>query len=92
MLDTQRESLNTRLSTKCTIGQSIRILSSSYLPIGTAVTMTRDKVHGHDVPDGYVKIAVVSIDSGVKPLVRGDEEDLMKGSITAWPLKFMRKI
>ena len=89
MLDTctQGESPKT-----CTIGQSIQLLSSSYIPIGTAVTMTGDKVHGHDIPDGYVRIAIVNIDAGVKPLVRGDDEDLTKGSITAWPLNFMRKI
>ena len=85
-------------SSTCTstaIGHSVHLLSSGYQQLGTAITMTGDSLHGHSIPDGYSKVAIQKIDPNVKPwssLKDFNDEDLVAGSITAWPIKFMRKV
>ena len=73
-----------------TIGRSVRLLCCRYKPVGTAITMSGDVLHGHAVPDGFTKVSVVEIKPSIKPMVQfGGDEDLSKGCITAWPLTFM---
>ena len=81
-------------STSTEIGHSIQLLSSTYKAIGTAVTMSGSVLHGHDIPSEYSKVVVDKIDANVKPwpLIKGDDENLSSGSITAWPIKFTRKL
>lgn len=80
--------------TSIEIGHSIQLLSSTYKAVGTAVIMSGSQLHGHEVPSGYSKVAVDKIDANVKPwpAVKGDDENLSSGSITAWPIKFTRKL
>ena len=76
------------------IGHSVHLLSTNYDIVGTAVTMSGN-LHGHSIPDGYSKVAIQKIDPNVKPwssLKDFNDEDLVAGSITAWPIKFMRKV
>ena len=78
----------------CTLGASVQLLSDSNTPVGTAVTISGEKVHGHKIPDGFIRVAVDKLNPGVTPLVKGSgsDEDLTSGCITAWPLKFTRQI
>ncbi len=76
----------------CTVGKTISLLSSSYEHVGTAVTMTGNQVHGHYIPDGFVKIAINEIKPGLKPLVTDIDGELTTGCITAWPIKFIKQI
>ncbi len=75
----------------CIFGATVQLLSESYAPVGTGVTMNGSRVHCHDIPDGFIRVTVSKINPGTKPLVRGTDEDLAKGCITAWPLKLTRK-
>ena len=68
------------------IGHSIHLLSTSYQVVGTAVTMTGDSLHGHNIPSEYTKIAIKKIDPNVNPWpsVKGlDNEPLTNGSVRA---------
>ena len=82
-------------STATEIGHSVQLLSTAYQALGIAITMTGDNLHGHEIPSGMCKVAVQKIDPSVKPwpsLKGFSDEDLVVGSITAWPIKFMRKV
>ena len=77
------------------IGHSVHLLSTNYDIVGTAVTMSGNLLHGHSIPEGFTKVSVQRIEQGRKPWpsVKGlDDEELANGSITAWPMKFMRKV
>ena len=78
--------------TSTKIGHSIQLLSGTYKAIGTAVIISGSALHGHEIPSGYSKVAVDGIDANVKPWPAGDDENLYSGSITAWPVKFTRKL
>ena len=84
-------------STTCTgvgFGQSVSLLSSTYKVVGTGLIMDGTTLHGHAVPKGFTKVAIQKITTGVKPwpALKDDSEDLSDGSITAWPLKFVRNV
>lgn len=76
----------------CSIGASVMLLTLSYEEIGSAVTMSGEHIHGQDIPDGYIKVAINWINAGIHPLVGGIDEELTAGCITAWPKKFTRRI
>ena len=76
-------------------GHSVHLLSSSYQRVGTAVTMSGRQLHGHPIPEGFCKVVIGALEQIRKPwpsVKGGHDEDLVNGSITAWPLKFMRKV
>ena len=50
-----QESPSTSVS-DCTIQASVALLSTSYEQVGTAIIMTGNQLHGHDIPDGFVRI------------------------------------
>jgi hypothetical protein len=77
------------------IGHSVHLLSTNYDVVGTAITMSGNHLHGHSVPEGFTKVSVQRIEQGWKPWpsVKGlEDKELVNGSITAWPMKFMRKV
>ena len=76
------------------IGGTVRLLSSSYERIGTALTMSGTVLHGRDLPAGYVKVAINAVDENVVswPTLKSDECLLTSRSITAWPIRFTRKL
>ena len=71
-------------------GNNVHILSESNTPIGTATIMAGNKLHGNDLPAGFVKIAIKDISASVTPWPQivssfDDDEVLTNGSITGWP-------
>ena len=75
------------------VGYTVNLLSSDYRQIGTADTMTGDTLHGHKIPPDYVKVAVKKMQAdGIKSLLGGNDEPLTAGSITAWPVKYTKKV
>ena len=73
-------------------GDNVHILSESNTPIGTATIMAGNKLHGNDLPVGFVKIAIkdINISTSVTPWPQivssfDDDEVLINGSITGWP-------
>ena len=87
-------STTTSSTTSVGFGQSVSLLSSAYKLVGTGLIMDGTTLHGHAVPKGFTKVAIQKITTGVKPwpALKGDSEDLSGGSITAWPLKFVRNV
>ena len=72
---------------------SVNLLTSSYKVVGTAMTMSGTSLHGHDLRAGYVKVAIQAIEAVHSwPNLETDGSALTAGSITAWPVKFMRNI
>ena len=45
----------------------MNLLSTEYKIIGTAITITEQLLHGHNIPDGYIKAAIQKITAGVPP-------------------------
>ena len=73
------------------IGHSVHLLSTNYDIVGTAVTMSGNH-HGHSTSERFTKVSVQWIEQ-TWPLVKGlNDEELANGAITAWPMKFMRKV
>ena len=71
-------------------GNSVHILTETNIPIGTATIMAGNKLHGNDLPAGFVKIAIQDISASVTPWPQivssfDDDEVLINGSITGWP-------
>ena len=53
--------------------------------------MSGDQLHGHSIPGGFTKVSIQRIEQGRKPWlsVKGlEDEKIVNGSITAWPMKF----
>ena len=70
------------------------LLSTNYDVVGTAIT-SGDQLHGHSIPEGFTKVSIQRIEQGRKPWpsVKGlEDEELVDGSITAWPMKFMKSV
>ena len=84
-------STTTSSTTDVGFGQSVSLLSSAYKLVGTGLIMDGTTLHGHAVPKGFTKVAIQKITTGVNAL-KDDSEDLSGGSITAWPLKFVRNV
>ena len=68
-------------------GKNVHILSESNTPIGTATIMAGHKLHGNDLPAGFVKIAIknINISTSVTPWPQivssfDDDEVLINGS------------
>lgn len=70
-------------------GDNVHLLSEGNIPIGKATIMAGNKLHGNDLPMGFVKIAIKDIGAGVTPwpqiVSSFDDDVLMNGSITGWP-------
>jgi len=76
------------------LSRSVNLLSAAYKTVGTAVTMSGTSLHGHELPAGYIKVAIQRIEPNIHswPHLQTDEASLTSGSITAWPVKFMKNI
>ena len=76
-----------------TMGHSVSLMSSQYKIIVAGITMSGDNLHGHKIPSGFTKLAISKIDPDVELWagLKGDDE-LTSGCITAWPLKFMKRL
>ena len=70
------------------LDQSVNLLSTNYRTVGTGVTMSGTRLHGHEIPTGYVKVAIGRIETDIQlwPNLQTDEASLTSGSITAWPV------
>ena len=75
-------------------GNDVHILDQNNIPIGTATIMAGNKLHGNDLPAGFVKITIkdISTSTSVTPWPQivssfDDDEVLINGSITGWPQK-----
>ena len=87
--------LNQKTDHELRIGYSVHLLSTNYDVVGTAITMSGDQLHGHSIPEGFTKVSIQRIEQGRKPWpsVKGlEDEELVNGSITAWPMKFMKRV
>ena len=56
--------------------------------------MLGTRLHGHEIPTGYVKVAIGRIETDIQPWpnLQTNEASLTSGSITAWPVKFIKNI
>ena len=77
---------------KC--GGMVNLLSSNYKVIGTAITISGNILHGQELPNRFVKVAVQTITDGIKAWLGLNDDGcvLTPGSITAWPIGLTRKI
>ena len=77
------------------VGSKVNILKNQK-PVGTGLVAEGNILHGHDVPDGYVKLIIQEIELNVKPVVKSafddDEETLSAGQFVMWPLKNVKVI
>ena len=68
-------------------GQNVNIISTNSRVVGTGKVMEGNMLHGHEIPDSFVKISIQKIDSNIPPLLKStfDEPYLTAGVFTAWP-------
>ena len=72
--------------TKLMPGQSIKLLQNSHV-IGTGKVVDGNVLHGHAIPESFVKVAIMQIEANIAPLFKTtfDQPYLSAGEFTAWP-------
>ena len=72
--------------TKLMPGQSVKLLQNSHM-IGVGKVVDGNVLHGHAIPDSFVKVAITQIESSISPLYKTtfDQPYLSVGEFTAWP-------
>ena len=75
-------------------GGTVNMLSSEYKQIGTGLIISGNILHGMELPPGFVKLAIQTIHDNTQswPGLKDDGCMLTPGSITAWPVRFIRNI
>ena len=63
--------------------------------VGTGTVTEGSNLHGHTIPQGYVKVIIEYIQPNTAPVFVSsfdDEETLMAGQFTAWPANNLNKM
>ena len=68
-------------------GQEVYLVASDSQVVGRGMVMEGNKLHGHEIPRSFVKVAITHIEKNVPPLLRTTFDDpyLTVGGFTAWP-------
>ena len=58
--------------------------------IGKGIILPGDMLHGSAIPESYVKVSLLSVVYGIKPLLKtsfdDDSDELSQGQIIGWPI------
>ena len=69
-------------------GQEVNLVAASNSRVvGRGMVMEGNKLHGHEIPSSFLKVAITKIENNTAPLLRTtfDEPYLTVGGFTAWP-------
>ena len=69
-------------------GEKLVLLSASKKPVGLGtVCNNQEKIHGHDIPHGHIKVSVDYIKPQTRPPIpmEFDDEVLQCGQFCVWP-------
>jgi len=68
-------------------GQTVHMLRNTSI-VGKAKTMEGNRLHGHIIPDSFIRVFIDTIEENIPPLFRTtfDGPCLEAGGITAWPV------
>lgn len=61
------EKAATDTETTLEIGHTVNLLTSSYKSVGTALLMTGNVLHGHNIPKEYKKVVIQKIGNDIEP-------------------------
>ena len=68
-------------------GQEVNLVASNSRVVGRGMVMDGNKLHGHEIPSSFLKVAITKIENNIVPLLRTTFDDayLTVGGFTAWP-------
>ena len=61
-------------------------------PVGMGTVTEGSNLHGHAIPQGYVKVIIDYIQSNTAPVFASNEEMLTAEQFTAWPASYLNRM